>query len=115
MNMLMILKGIAAIGTAATGLYSLISPTAIYNFTGIMASGPRGITEIRSIFGALFIALGVAPFLFGEDGYRILGLGYLAIAIVRIVFIFVDKSAVSSNWISLAVEIVFGFILIIRK
>jgi len=39
----------------------------------------------------------------------------LAIAAVRIVFIFVDKSAVSSNWISLAVEIVFGLILIIRK
>ncbi len=33
MNLLMILKGIAAIGTAATGLFSLIKPTAIDNFT----------------------------------------------------------------------------------
>lgn len=110
MNILNILKIIAAIGTAATGIFSLIKPTAIYDFTGMIASGPRGITEIRAIFGALFIALGVAPFIFGEAGYRILGLGYLSIAAVRIVSIFLDKSAVPSNWISLATEIVLGVI-----
>ena len=38
---------------------------------------------------------------------------YLAIAAVRLVSIFVDKSSVQSNWISLAVEIIFGIILVI--
>jgi hypothetical protein len=38
---------------------------------------------------------------------------YLAIAAVRLVSIFVDKSSVQSNWISLAVEIIFGIILAI--
>jgi hypothetical protein len=32
---------------------------------------------------------------------------------VRFVSIFVDKSSVRSNWISLAVEIIFGIILVI--
>lgn len=114
MNFLLVLKIIAALGTAGTGLLALVKPTAVYGFTGLMADGPRGISEIRSIFGGLFIALGVAPFIFGEPAYRVLGLGYLAIALVRLVSIFLDKSTASSNWISLAIEIVFGVILILR-
>jgi hypothetical protein len=42
-----------------------------------------------------------------------LGVGYLAIGVVRLVSIFLDKSAVKSNWISLGVEIVFGVLLIL--
>jgi hypothetical protein len=114
MNFLMILKIIAALGTAATGVLALVKPTAVYGFTGLIADGPRGISEIRSIFGGLFIALGVAPFIFGEAAYRVLGFGYLVIALARLVSIFLDKSTASSNWISLAIEIVFGIILILR-
>jgi hypothetical protein len=114
MNFLLVLKVIAALGTAGTGLLALVKPTAVYGFTGLLADGPRGISEIRAIFGGLFIALGVAPFLFGAPAYRVLGLGYLAIALVRLVSIFLDKSTASSNWISLAIEIVFGVILILR-
>lgn len=114
MNVLLILKIIAALGTAATGVLALVKPTAVYGFTGLTAVGPRGISEIRAIFGGLFIALGVAPFFFGETAYRILGVGYLAIALVRLVSIFVDKSTAQSNLISLAIEIVFGVILILR-
>ena len=114
MSILMILKIIASIATAATGLLALVKPTAVYGFTGLIAEGPRGISEIRAIFGGLFIALGIAPFLFGEPAYRVLGAGYLAIALVRLVSIFLDKSTASSNLISLAIEIVFGVILILR-
>ncbi len=115
MSFLLILKIIAAVGTAGTGLLALIRPTAVYGFTGLLADGPRGISEIRSIFGGLFIALGVAPFIFGETAYQVLGLGYLAIAAVRLVSIFLDQSTASSNWISLAIEVVFGVILLLRR
>ncbi|MHB9032214.1 MAG: DUF4345 family protein [Anaerolineae bacterium] len=111
---LTILKIIVAIVTIATGLFSLIKPRAIYGFTGLEASGPRGISEIRAIFGGLFIALGVAPFLFGEGAYLALGLGYLAIAVARAVSILVDNSRAQSNLVSLAIEIVCGLILILR-
>ncbi|MEN6522452.1 MAG: DUF4345 family protein [Anaerolineaceae bacterium] len=115
MNILLILKIIAAIATAATGLLALFKPTAVYGFTGLLAEGARGISEIRAIFGGLFIALGIAPFIFGETAYQVLGLGYLAIAAVRLFSIFLDHSTASSNWISLAIEIVFGVILILRR
>jgi len=114
LDILTILKIIFAIATVATGLLALIKPTAVYGFTGIKAEGARGISEIRAIFGGLFIALGVAPFIFGETAYLVLGLGYLVIAVVRLASIFIDRSRDSSNWISLGIEILFGVILILR-
>lgn len=114
MKILEILQIIAALGTVITGLLALIKPTAIRGFTGLLAEGPRGISEVRAIFGGLFIALGIAPFIFGGVAYQVLGLGYLAIALVRLVSIFLDKSRDSSNWISLVIEIAFGIILFLR-
>jgi hypothetical protein len=42
-----------------------------------------------------------------------LGITYLAIAITRLISLFVDKSFEQSNTISLAVEIAFGLILVL--
>lgn len=114
MSFLLILKIVAALGTVATGLLALIKPTAVYGFTGLVAEGARGISEIRAIFGGLFIALGAAPFVLGPGAYPVLGLAYLGIAAVRLVSIFLDHSTASSNLISLAIEVVFGVILILR-
>lgn len=113
MDILAILKIVAAIGTVATGLLALVKPDAAYGFTGLSAGGARGISEIRSIFGGLFIGLGVAPFFLGAAGFQMLGIGYLAIALARLFSILFDKSYDSSNWISLVIEIVFGIILVI--
>ncbi len=114
MGFLAILKMIASMGTIATGLFALIMPKAVHGFTGLVAEGGRGITEIRSILGALFIALGIVPLIYrSPENCRMLGIAYLAIALVRFVSMFVDRSIVRSNIISLIVEIVFGVILVI--
>lgn len=116
MNIVSVLKILAALATVATGLLSLVNPAAVYSFTGLVASGARGVSEIRAIFGGLFIALGLAPFLLGASGgataYRVLGIGYLAIAAARLFSMVFDHSYAQSNIISLAVEIVFGAMLI---
>ncbi len=112
MAVVMILKNIAVLGTIATGLFALLKPSATYGFIGLTADGVRGISEIRAIFGGLFIALGIAPFLFGIPAYRMLGIGYLGIAVVRAFSIVFDKSYAQSNIISLLVEIVFGILLV---
>ncbi len=109
-----ILQIITAIATILTGLLSLIKPTAIIGFTGLTPVGGRGITEIRSIFGGLFIALGVFPIVINSPvAYMMLGVTYLGIGLVRAISMFMDKSVVQSNVISLVVEIVFGVILVI--
>ena len=115
MNILMVLKMFAALSTAATGFLALIKPTAVYGFTGLTAEGVRGVSEVRAIFGGLFIALGIAPFIFGETAYQVLGFCYLAIAAARLISVFLDHSMDSSNLISLGIEIVFGLILIVRR
>jgi hypothetical protein len=113
--MLKILQIIAIIATILTGLLSLVAPTKIEGFTGIHPVGGRGITEIRAIFGALFIGLGIAALLLDKTvAYPMLGIMYLAIAVVRAVSMILDKSIENSNVISLAIEIVIGVILVLK-
>jgi hypothetical protein len=113
MSIIEILKIVAALATAATGVFVLLAPRKTVAFTGLEPIGGRGISELRAVFGGLFIALGLTPLWLGETAYLMLGLGYLAIAVVRAVSILVDRSAVPSNLISLATEIILGVILVL--
>jgi len=45
--------------------------------------------------------------------YLMLGVAYLGVAAVRLVSMFVDKSLVKSNYISLAIEVALGIILVL--
>ena len=113
MNLGMILEIIAALATVATGLLAFVKPAATYGFIGLNANGVRGVSEIRAIFGGLFIGLGLAPLFLGATAYQMLGIGYLAIAVARTFSIVFDKSYAQSNIISLVIEIVLGAILIL--
>jgi hypothetical protein len=108
-----ILKIIAAIGTILTGLVSLFWPRSVTGFTGLVPSGGRGITELRAVLGGAFIGLGAAALAFGAGAYLALGVMYLTVAAVRAASMFIDKSVVQSNVISLLAEIAFGVVLIL--
>ena len=109
-----ILKIIAALATIITGFVSLFWPTKVPGFTGLEPQGGRGITEIRTILGALFIGLGAVVLYFNSsEPYIVLGVTYLAMALVRGISIFVDRAPESSNIISFIVELVLGIILVI--
>jgi hypothetical protein len=111
---LQILKIIAGIGTILTGLVSLFWPQNVTDFTGLEPIGGRGITEIRTILGSLFVGLGAAVLFYNSrEAYVILGVTYLVMALVRGISILVDKSAVSSNIISFVVELIFGVLLVL--
>jgi hypothetical protein len=112
--LLEILQIICAVGTILTGVVSLFFPRAVTGFTGLEPRGGRGITEIRSVLGAFFVALGAAPLILGADAaYTMLGIAYLAVGAVRAVSMLVDRSVERSNVISLLVELVFGAILVL--
>lgn len=114
MTLLEIFQLIAVIGTFATGLFSLIWPKNVEGFTGLSPVGGRGITEIRSILGGVFIGLALAAFFLDHAvSYPMLGITYLVIALVRTVSMFLDDSLVSSNYISIATEVIFGVLLIL--
>ncbi len=113
MNIISVLQVMAAILTMLTGLLALVKPSSVYGFIGLSSTSVRGVSEIRSIFGGLFIALGLAPLFLGSTAFFMLGICYLAIAIVRLFSIIFEKSTERSNLISLGIEIVLGFILIL--
>jgi len=113
MSFILILKIIAALATAATGLLALLKPGATYGFTGLKANGARGVSEVRAVFGGLFIGLGLAPLFLGQAAYSMLGIGYLVMAAARAFSIVFDKSTERSNLISLGIEVVLGAILVL--
>ena len=114
MSILELFQLFAIAATLITGLYSLIWPRRIQEFTGLIPEGGRGVTEIRAILGGVFIGLAAGAFLLDHAvSYPLVGITYLVIAAVRTVSMFVDQSAVSSNWISTATEVIFGVLLIL--
>ena len=114
MTVLEILQLIAAVLTIVTGLASLIFPRSVMGFTGLIVPGPRGITEIRAILGGTFVGLGAAPLILNTpEAYRMLGIVYLVIALARTIGIVLDRSQEQSNVISLGVEVVLGFLLVL--
>ncbi|MEJ2569104.1 MAG: hypothetical protein P8Z41_17565 [Anaerolineales bacterium] len=113
-KMLPILKTISAIATIVTGAVSLFWPLKVLGFTGLDVNGGRGVTEIRTILGALFIGLGAAVLYFNtQQAYQVLGITYLTMAVVRGMAMFVDDAIVSSNLISFLAELVLGIILVV--
>ncbi|MFN2226477.1 MAG: DUF4345 family protein [Anaerolineae bacterium] len=114
MSFLEIVKVVIAAATILTGLVSLLRPRAVQGFTGLTAPGARGLAEIRAILGGAFIGLGLAPLILGfGQAYQMLGITYLVIAAARVVGLVVDGSTEGSNLISLAVEVVFGVVLLL--
>lgn len=108
------LQVIAVLGTFLTGAYSLLRPRSVTGFTGLQPVGGRGITEIRSVLGGFFVGLaGAAFFLDRAVTYPMLGITYLVVAGVRTISMVLDRSRESSNYISIAVEVFFGVVLLL--
>jgi uncharacterized membrane protein HdeD (DUF308 family) len=114
MTILQILQMISCVLTAFVGVFALVAPQRAANFTGLLAQGGRGITEIRVVLGMFFVALGIFPLIFPSAGaFQMLGFAYLLVGVARVVSIFVDRSSSQSNWISVATEFLFGVILVL--
>lgn len=114
MNFLTILKYLAVAVTLVTGVISIFWPANIKGFTGLEASSPRATSEIRAVMGGVFLGLAAAVLIFRTpEVFKMLGIGFAAIALVRAISIVVDHAAVQSNIISLISEVVLAVILIL--
>ena len=102
------------VATIGVGLFAFVSPTGAADFTGLSLPGARGRTEMRAIFGGLFVGLGLAPLVFpAAAAYQTVAITYLAIGLARVLGLVMDRSGDRSNWLSLVVEFVFGFVLLL--
>jgi hypothetical protein len=104
----------ACVATIIVGAAALFWPLRVQGFIGLEAIGGRGITEIRVVLGILFVGLGLLPLILGtSETYQMLGIIYLMMGVVRTISMFLDKSIVQSNVISIITEFVFGVILVL--
>jgi hypothetical protein len=114
MSLLEILKIASAIATILTGVVSLFWPLKVRGFTGLEVNGGRGVTEIRAILGGFFIGLGAAMLILNDPvAYLMMGIAYLVVAGVRTISMFIDKSVVQSNVVSVITELILGIILVL--
>jgi hypothetical protein len=112
-----LLKGLqiaACVVTIGIGVVALFWPLRVREFIGLEVIGGRGITEVRVVLGALFVGLGLIPLILGAtETFQMLGYIYLLMGVVRAISMFIDKSVVQSNVISVITEFVFGVILVL--
>ena len=104
---------IPAIGAAGVmvviGLGALIRPSAL-EMVGVTATSPLGISQVRAVFGGMFVALGVACLLTREPiVFAVVGTGDVA---VRVVAVFVDRVPFKGAILVLAIGSVLGAALV---
>jgi hypothetical protein len=114
MEFSLILKLFAVLITLKTGIYPIFKPGRIERSTGLAAASPRGVTEIRASLGGTLTGLGIAALLYPDPlVYKVLGIGFTAIAMTRGISIIIDRSFERSNFYSLSTEIVLAILFFI--
>jgi len=74
------------------GAGAAVRPTALHGLIGISATSPLGVSEIRSVFGGMFIALGMACLLTRDPVvFGVVAAAWLLDFLVRCVSVFVDR------------------------
>jgi hypothetical protein len=100
--------------TTILGGMGLFAPHAASRFTGLQASNPTGFSEFRATYGGIFLALGIALFVFRQPIlYEVVGIAWVAAAVGRIISVFADNAKESRNFQAIAFEAGIGGLLII--
>ncbi len=114
MELIQTLKWIAVFVTLGFGLYAMVKPGMIERFTGLAPSTSRGITEIRAVMGGTFLGLGIAAVVLNTpQTFKMIGISYAVIAIIRTISMVLDRSVTRSNTISLIAETALAITLVL--
>lgn len=114
-----ILKTIAALLTAAFGVYAFYQPDAVARASHFSLNNNAGRAELRVAYGGFFIGLGLAGILLDTDAaYQALGIGYLAAFALRLAALRFDgtEGVLSRTYYAFAVfELISGLVLTIPQ
>ena len=100
--------------TLVLGLLSLLNPLLAVRLLGLEVLEPRGLSEIRATYGALFTVMGGVMFWAvptrprNSSWLRFAGILWLGAAAGRILSIVIDGVVTPFNLLSLALELVVG-------
>jgi hypothetical protein len=99
---------LAAATTTAFGVGAMLRPSSLA-WVGVSADSPLGTSEIRAVFGGMFVALGLACIVLREPlVFGIVGAAWLADFVVRSVSVLVDRVPGRQAVPVLAIALVMG-------
>jgi len=114
MTTLFVFKMIGAAFTLLFGIWAIVQPKAAAKGMAIVPYKERGLTEIRTTYGGINLALGAfVLWNQSEVAFQLLAAAYLGAGIIRGAFMFFDKSNTKSNIRIFFIEIIVGIILIL--
>lgn len=91
MNWTLVPALVAASLMAAMGVVCVVRPESLRSI-GVVAETPLGRSEIRAVFGAMFVTLGLACIVLRAPiVFAVVGAAWLADFVVRAVAVFVDR------------------------
>lgn len=94
------------------GIGALLRPASL-EWVGIRATSPLGRSEVRAVFGGMFVALGAACLLTGEPiVFAVVGGAWLADVAVRSVSVVLDRVPLREAATVLAIGTAMGFALV---
>jgi hypothetical protein len=111
--MIEFLPVIGAALTLGLGILGLTAPTMTAELVGLVAESKLGRSEMRATFGGLFVGLGGAcVWLQSPDAYVVVGLGWGAAAVARVVAIIVQDAFLATNVGGILLEGGIGLLLV---
>jgi hypothetical protein len=108
MNWQLVPALLAALTMTVFGVGALIKPTSLAPI-GVSATSPLGTSEIRVVFGGMFVALGVACLVTRDPlVFATVGAAWLADFVVRLAAIVIDRVTVGQAAVVLAIALAMG-------
>jgi hypothetical protein len=112
MDLAQIPSTVAALLVFALGIAVAIKPDAIGR-VGVTATTPLGRTELRAVFGGMFIAMGAVCLITGHPyAYLAAGCMWLGDAFVRVFALFADRPRLTEGLTVLGLGVLMGALLI---
>jgi hypothetical protein len=112
MNLITLFHIYAVVIIIKNGLFSALKLRMIKNRIGMETSSPRAITEIRAVWGGLYLGMGIAGSVFPiPEVYKLIGITYLVSNAIRGISLAIDKSIDRVNLQSISYEIILAIFL----
>lgn len=112
MNLITLFHIYAVVITIKNGLFSALKLRTIKNKIGMETPGPRAKTEIRAVWGGLYLGLGIAGLVFPiPEVYKMIGITYLVSNLNRGISLVIDKSVDCAGLQSISYEVILAVFL----
>ena len=104
-----VLEAAAPVLSIAMGLAALVAPERLGKQVGLSADGPLGRSELRAVFGGVFVGMGLACLLSGAGAAWLAGAGaFLGGAAVKLASAAIERGVLPAATLGLAVDLALG-------